>query len=432
MCWLSRPRSQSPFSPRPFACHSDRVVRGLAGLAMPAANITEAAVVPAGAAPFHASRAFCRVLVTMTPTSDSDIKVEVWLPVDGWNGKFQAVGNGDAAGVISYAAMTEAVDRGYATSSTDTGHVGNTMAFALGHREKYVDFGYRSLHEMTVKAKAIIDAFYGTPPALSYWNGCSQGGRQGITEAARYPADYDAIIAGAPAIDHMQLHAARMALNVFVHRTGDSYIPPEKYPAIHRAALNACDALDGLKDGLIADPTRCRFDPRVLECTSGDAPLVPDGGAGRNGARHVRADQRIRQRAASSRPRSLSLAPNWSGAGLRAPNRCEMRWNRSNTSVFNDPKWDWRAFSLATDLPRALQADAGRHQFHGSEPGIVLRARRQAADVPRMGGSSGDTAEQHRLFQRRPESRPANRRAGKSIELYMAAGREPLLGRRRP
>src|SRR5262245_6344067 len=160
-----------------------------------AATITHAEMVPADADPFYIPRAFCRVRITLTPTSDSDIKAEVWLPATGWNGKFQAVGNGDAAGVISYDEMTAALMRGFATSSTDTGHVGNSLAFALGHREKYIDFGYRALHEMTLKAKSVITAHYGVPASRSYWNGCSQGGRQGITEAARYPADYDGVIA---------------------------------------------------------------------------------------------------------------------------------------------------------------------------------------------------------------------------------------------
>ena len=110
---------------------------------------------------------FCRVAATLTPTSDSDIKVEVWLPANGWNGKFQAVGNGGWAGVISYSAMADAVRAGYATASTDTGHVGGRGAFALGHPEKLIDFGWRSEHEMTVKAKAIIQAFYGSAPKLS-------------------------------------------------------------------------------------------------------------------------------------------------------------------------------------------------------------------------------------------------------------------------
>src|SRR5436190_4739549 len=141
---------------------------------------------------------FCRVAATLTPSSDSDIKVEVWLPAN-WNGKFQAVGNGGWAGVISYTAMADALRAGYATASTDTGHVGGRGTFALDHPEKLIDFSWRSEHEMTVKAKAVIQAFYGSAPRLSYWNGCSTGGRQGLKEAQKFPDDYDAIIAGAPA-----------------------------------------------------------------------------------------------------------------------------------------------------------------------------------------------------------------------------------------
>ena len=127
-------------------------------------------------------------------------------------------------------ALAGAVAAGYATASTDTGHVGNSGAFALGHPEKVTDFAYRSVHEMTIKAKAVIDAFYGTRPTLSIWNGCSQGGRQGITEAVRYPADFDGIIAGAPAVNWIHLHAGRMAINRAVNATPTSVIPPSKYP----------------------------------------------------------------------------------------------------------------------------------------------------------------------------------------------------------
>jgi feruloyl esterase len=334
----------------------------LSGLTLSDSRITQAVVVPAGAKPFQARRAFCRVLVTMTPTSDSDIKAEVWLPIEGWNRKFQAVGNGDAAGVISYAAMIDAVSGGYAVSSTDTGHVGNTMEFALGHREKYVDFGYRSLHEMTLKAKAIIGAFYGAPPQLSYWNGCSQGGRQGITEAARYPSDYDAVIAGAPAIEHMQLHAARMALNVFVHRSADSYIPPEKYPAIHRAALNACDLVDGVKDGLIADPARCHFDPGVLKCTGGDEPSCLTA-AQVETARGMYAPIRHPSTGSVVSPALLQPGSELEWNRLAGPEPLRNAVEPFKYVVFKDPAWDWRAFRLATDLPRALQADGGIINF---------------------------------------------------------------------
>jgi len=186
----------------------------LASLSLSSATITAAQVVAAGTFappaggraggrsgqdPFAALPAFCRVAATLKPTSDSDIKIEVWLPVSGWNGKFQAVGNGGWAGAISYPAMAEALKRGYATTSTDTGHTGASGAFALGHPEKFVDFAWRSEHEMTIAGKALVNAFYGRAPRYAFWNGCSTGGRQGLAEAQRFPDDFDGIIAGASA-----------------------------------------------------------------------------------------------------------------------------------------------------------------------------------------------------------------------------------------
>src|SRR6059036_732554 len=141
--------------------------------------------------------AFCRVAATLKPSSDSDIKIEVWMPLANWNGKFQAVGNGGWAGSITYSAgvggiergMAQALMRGYATASTDTGHTGNTAAPMLGHLEKLVDYAYRAVHEMTVASKAVLAAFYGQPARLSYFNGCSTGGRQALIEAQRILAD---------------------------------------------------------------------------------------------------------------------------------------------------------------------------------------------------------------------------------------------------
>ena len=138
-------------------------------------------------APFRHLPAFCRVAATLRPTSDSDIKIEVWMPVSNWNGKFQAVGNGGWAGSISYPAMIQALRRGYATSSTDTGHAGGNGAFAFQHPEKFIDYAYRSEHEMAMKTKSIITAFYGNGPSYSYWNGCSTGGRQGLAAVQSTP-----------------------------------------------------------------------------------------------------------------------------------------------------------------------------------------------------------------------------------------------------
>ena len=129
--------------------------------------------------------AFCRVAGDIHPAADSDIKFEVWMPLNNWNGSFEAVGNGGLAGTPSYPAMGQAVASGFATGSTDTGHGpdpdGNAM-WAVGHPEKVIDFGYRAVHEMTVKSKAAVKAFYGADPKYSYWNGCSEGGRQGMGE----------------------------------------------------------------------------------------------------------------------------------------------------------------------------------------------------------------------------------------------------------
>ena len=180
-------------------------------LALPNATITLAQAVEAGsftppaassaAEAFRALPTFCRVAATLKPTRDSDIKIEVWMPASGWNGKFQAVGNGAFNGAIAYPAMTTALARGYATSSTDTGHVGGSASFALGHPEKLIDFGWRAVHEMTAASKKIIATYYDAGPKYSYWNGCSAGGRQAMKEAQRFPADFDGIIAGAPGLD---------------------------------------------------------------------------------------------------------------------------------------------------------------------------------------------------------------------------------------
>src|SRR5689334_19392746 len=226
----------------------------LATSAFPNATILSASTQAAGAFtppgaqsaaapnPAYASLpAFCRVVASLKPSADSDIRIEVWLPSANWNGKLQSVGNGAWAGVIGYAALATALSSGYATAGTDTGHVGNTAKFVPGHPEKMIDYGYRAVHEMTLAAKAMIAAFYGSGPRLSYWNGCSTGGRQGLMEALRYPADYDGIIAGAPV--NYRTHQLTWELWVAqaVHRDEAGYIPPVKYPTIHQAALNACD-----------------------------------------------------------------------------------------------------------------------------------------------------------------------------------------------
>ncbi|HEX6908569.1 MAG TPA: tannase/feruloyl esterase family alpha/beta hydrolase, partial [Terriglobales bacterium] len=128
---------------------------------------------------------FCRVTAVARPSADSDIKIEVWMPVRGWNGRFQGQGNGGFAGEIDYHLMGIAVRDGYASAGTDTGHAasGTDARWALGHPEKVADFGYRAIHQMTRVGKAMAQAFYGRRPQHSYFASCSNGGRQALMEA---------------------------------------------------------------------------------------------------------------------------------------------------------------------------------------------------------------------------------------------------------
>jgi len=217
--------------------------------------------------------AFCRVQGVAKPTDDSAIQFEVWLPAQKWNGKFRGVGNGGYAGSISQAELAAAVMAGYVGAGTDTGHAagGTDAAWALGHPQKVIDFGWRAIHETADKGKAIATAFYGEAPRRSYFQGCSNGGRQALMEAQRFPADYDGIIAGAPA--NYWTHLLTRAIWDVQALMNDpaSYIPPTKVAAIENAALAACDAIDGVTDGVIDDPARCKFNPAVLECKGADS-----------------------------------------------------------------------------------------------------------------------------------------------------------------
>jgi len=259
---------------------------GLASLKLDG-KVTSATLVPAGAfqqpagpgappgvggADYKAMPAFCRVQATLTPTRDSDIKVEVWLPASGWNGKFVAVGNGIWAGQLSYSAMADPLKRGYAVATTDTGHSGSGLdaKWAVGHPEKLVDFGYRAVHEMVVAGKQAIAAFYDSKPAKSYWNSCSTGGRQGLMEARRYPADFDAISAMAPANPMTGLMVQSMWAGWQPHHAPGAALSPQTLGMVHAAAVKQCDKDDGLEDGLIEDPLRCSFKPAELACKPGE------------------------------------------------------------------------------------------------------------------------------------------------------------------
>ena len=261
---------------------------GLAQLALPDAKVVSVEGVPAGAftpppslnpwtvgdpAFYKALPAFCRVVVKATPSTDSDIRIEVWMPAGGWNGRFRGQGNGGFAGEIDYRSMGAAVARGDATAGTDTGHSGGgtDASWALGHPEKVTDFGYRAIHAMTQTGKATIKAYYGSPARHSYFGSCSNGGRQALMEAQRFPEDYDGILAGAPANYWTHLLTKAVADAQATTLEPASYIPSAKLPAIARAVNAACDARDGVTDGVLNDPRQCHFDPATLACREGDS-----------------------------------------------------------------------------------------------------------------------------------------------------------------
>jgi len=351
----------------------------LTRLTLPEITIASATAVPTG--PFtlpNATRTinapgFCRVVGTIWP----EVNFELWLP-NQWNRKFVGVGNGGQAGSISYGAMVEPLLNGYATASTDTGHKSSEPAWALNHFQRIVDYGYRGTHVMTQAAKAIVAAHYGRNPEHSYFDGCSNGGRQALMEAQRYPGDYDGIIAGDPAADWTHLYTGG---HLWVMRAmdGDGYIPASKIPVLAAAVNKACDALDGIADGVLEDPRRCHFDPKVLACPPGvggpDAPncftraqiaairkiwdgartasgdliqpgLMPGGEEGPGGwAQWV-----------------VGSGPGMGGhAGLGNPGFQYM--------VFDNPKWDFRTFHY--EAPKGFDSDV---DFVDHKLGAIMNA----------------------------------------------------------
>ena len=245
----------------------------LAGLQLPQVAITEAVTVAA-----HAPLpAYCKVLASAHPTSDSDIRFEVAIPEENaWNGRYLQVGNGGFAGVIPERAILLGLAQGYAVAGTDDGHqstINTDASWALGHPEKQIDFGYRALKETTDAAKAIIQNYKGAAPRYSYFQGCSDGGREALMEAQRYPRDFDGIIAGDPANNWTHLLAGAAWDYQALTATQGSFLTMEKLKLIEAEAVKQC----GDQDGVIEDPVSCRFKPEKLLCRGGDGPSCLTG-----------------------------------------------------------------------------------------------------------------------------------------------------------
>jgi Tannase and feruloyl esterase len=354
-------------TPQPLAAAAS--CESLASMALPNATITLARTVEAGPftpdaggdeaaqaqKPLNIPRAFCRVAATLKPSNDSDIKVEIWLPSENWNGKFQAVGNGAFSGSIAYPAMLAALARGYATASTDTGHAGNTASFALGHPEKIVDFGWRSVHEMAVASKKILASYYDAALRFSYWTGCSAGGRQALKEAQRFPADFDGIVAGAPGLDWTGRAAQAVYVAQALQKDESARLSSAKAQLVHNAVLAACDARDGVKDGVVDDPKTCSFNPAMLQCKGADdgSCLTP---AQVNTVRMLYSPQ-VNGATKRAIPGLLPGSElGWTDLGWTASARAT-GLDQFRYIVFKDASWDISKFNAATDFARAEEAD---------------------------------------------------------------------------
>ena len=338
----------------------------LATLKFSDAVITAAAIVPEGPPPARGSAgagtggpaqarggaapanipAHCRVQMTLKPTPDSLINMELWLPLQNWNGKFLGVGNGGFAGSIQGRTneMPDALRRGYATAGTDTGHQDPGGDWAIGHPEKMIDFAYRSTHEMTLKAKAIVKAFYERPAQYSYFKGCSTGGRMALMEAQRYPDDYDGIIAGSLANRHIHMWTAGVARSVELSRHPEGGLTADKAAVVNRMITSTCDVL---KEGFLNDPRQCTVDFSKLRCAAGkddDSCLT---------VAQLRTVNTFYGGVKNAKGELI-----FSGQALGNPIPALPGTNRPPGGVFdivriafNDPNLDWQTFDLDRDMP---------------------------------------------------------------------------------
>lgn len=290
--------------------------------------------------------AHCRVQLVLKPTSDSLINMELWMPMENWNGKFMGVGNGGFAGSIQGLTneMPQALRLGYATAGTDTGHQSSGGDWAIGHPEKMIDFGYRSTHEMTLKAKQIVKTFYDEAAKYSYFKGCSTGGRMAMMEAQRYPNDYDGIIAGSLANRHIHMWTAGVARNIELSRYPEENLPAEKATLVNQTVMGTCDAL---KEGFLNNPEQCRVDFKKLLCPAGQddnacltAPQLKTvetfyGGVHDSKGRLIFSGQALGNPIGAQRGTNQSPGPTFDIVRI----------------AYNDANLDWHQFDLDKDMP---------------------------------------------------------------------------------
>jgi feruloyl esterase len=371
------------------------------------------------APPRKVNAPFCRIEAYSAPTADSHIGIEVWLPAaENWNGKFLAAGNPGFIGSLSPSGLAAIMERGYVAGGTDTGHVDPDFQWGIGHPEKWADWGYRAVHEMVVVTKEMARRYYGKPVRYSFWNSCHNGGNQGLAEAQRYPDDFDGIVVGDPAFHISRLQPGSLYISWVALKDGvdgPGYLPVAKLDVLHRAALDACDADDGLVDGLIGDPTKCRFDPAVLQCRGTDAATCLTAGQV-DTARKIYAGAKFKDGSPIYSGFEPGSEPGWAFMIEKEPFSVNLNYFKG--MVFQDPDWDWRTFDVDRDTRlgiertskyvdndspdlRAFRQSGGKMILVSSWNSLALPPRQFVEyykSVERTMGGRGETQDFVRLF----------------------------------
>lgn len=378
-------QSNVPLS-QPLSIKPAKTCADLKNLSLGETTITAAEDVPAGtytpsgSSPMNELPAFCRVTLTVAP----QIRIEVWLPKENWNQRYRGEGGGGYAGSISYGGLANGIRAGYATASTDTGHpalIGGTFALnpdkTLNH-QLIRDFAERSLRELALKAKALINAYYGTPPKFSYWNGCSTGGRQGLMAVQRFPEEYDGLAIAAPAINWDRFVPAELWPQIVMHQALGSPINAAKLNAVTNAAVTACDVDDGVLDGVINDPRKCKYAPAALICKEGSDPTTCLTRAEADAVRKIwdgPVSARTGQRLWFGVERGTAFDALAGANPFRISATYHTHWIRQ------DPAFDWRTLTEASFEAAFRESQRKFNQIIGTDEKNLQRFRKRGGKL---------------------------------------------------
>jgi feruloyl esterase len=373
-----------------------------------------------GVPPFSALPAFCRVAATLKPSRLSDIRMEMWMPITAWNGSFRGTSPNGLGGVINYNAMGVGLSDGFAIASTDTGHVGGDTAW-LQVPDKVTDFAGRAMHETTVVGKALATAYYGTAPKYSYMIECGGGSAAALHEVQKYASDYNGIVVGGHAAHLTRQIFGQLWLWLAAHPNGVAILPTAKLSVIHEAVLARCDMLDGVKDGLLENPTRCAFDPKEIECRSGDGPNCLT-------TAQVEAVQKIYAGPANPRTNEKIWSPLYRGSELDwgfftdAPGPIGIATGALRM-ILGDPAWDFRTNPVDFDRHVALadRSDIARVSASNSD---ISEYVRRGGKLMLSGGWNNALVPAGAVldYYNSVEARIGIENARRAVRLYMVPG----------